>query len=284
MTMTRQDRRRPAQRDIRRAGQLDAASDPRPSRQRRGDRQRARRAVRDDAAGHLEAHQGAGTGRVGHRGQRAQYRPCALDATPLEEISTWAEQYRPVWEARFDRMDDYLKQLRPQRKTGNTMTDNNGSPDAVVIERSFDAPVGSHLADVDRPGTLQGVVRPRRRHHPRRQDGRPRRRHASGVHGDAHPTARCRCGSPASTARSSRTSGSSTPSPCPTRTATCRRPRTWACPRAIPRRPRYASNSRTSVAARRWCMTHTGIPADSPGAAGWTMAFDKLAAYIDMRR
>jgi len=50
------------------------------------------------------------------RGQQAQYRPCTLDATPLEEISTWAEQYRPVWEARFDRMDNYLKQLQPQRK------------------------------------------------------------------------------------------------------------------------------------------------------------------------
>src|SRR5205807_2305971 len=52
------------------------------------------------------------------RGQRAQYRPCALDAAPLEQVSTWAEQYRPVWEARFDRMDDYLAQLRPHRKTG----------------------------------------------------------------------------------------------------------------------------------------------------------------------
>ena len=52
------------------------------------------------------------------RGQRAQYRPCALDAAPLEEVSTWAEQYRPVWEGRFDRMDDYLRQLRPQRRTG----------------------------------------------------------------------------------------------------------------------------------------------------------------------
>src|ERR1700736_5589980 len=52
------------------------------------------------------------------RGQQAQYRPCALDAARLEEVSTWAEQYRPVWEARFDRMDDYLKQLRPQRETG----------------------------------------------------------------------------------------------------------------------------------------------------------------------
>jgi DNA-binding transcriptional ArsR family regulator len=52
------------------------------------------------------------------RGQRAQYRPCGLDAAPLEEVSTWAEQYRPVWEGRFDRMDDYLRQLRPQRRTG----------------------------------------------------------------------------------------------------------------------------------------------------------------------
>ena len=51
------------------------------------------------------------------RGQQAQYRPCTLDPAPLEEISAWAEQYRPVWEARFDRMDDYLTQLRSQRKT-----------------------------------------------------------------------------------------------------------------------------------------------------------------------
>ena len=53
------------------------------------------------------------------RGQRAQYRPCAIDATRLEEVSTWAERYRPVWEARFDRMDDYLMQLRAQRRTEN---------------------------------------------------------------------------------------------------------------------------------------------------------------------
>jgi DNA-binding transcriptional ArsR family regulator len=52
------------------------------------------------------------------RGQRAQYRPCALEPAPLEEVSTWAEHYRSVWEASFDRMDDYLAQLQPQRKTG----------------------------------------------------------------------------------------------------------------------------------------------------------------------
>jgi DNA-binding transcriptional ArsR family regulator len=54
------------------------------------------------------------------RSHRAQFRPCSLDPTPLEEVSTWAEQYRPVWEARFDRMDDYLKQLGPGRKTRRT--------------------------------------------------------------------------------------------------------------------------------------------------------------------
>lgn len=46
------------------------------------------------------------------RGHRAQFRPCTLDAAPLEEVSTWTEQYRPVWEARLDRMDDYLTELR----------------------------------------------------------------------------------------------------------------------------------------------------------------------------
>ncbi len=27
-------------------------------------------------------------------------------------------------------------------------------------------------------------------------------------------------------------------------------------------------------------MTHVGVPADSPGAGGWGMAFDKLEAYV----
>ena len=31
-------------------------------------------------------------------------------------------------------------------------------------------------------------------------------------------------------------------------------------------------------------MTHVGIPAGSPGAAGWTMAIDKLAARVEAHR
>jgi DNA-binding transcriptional ArsR family regulator len=52
------------------------------------------------------------------RSQRAQYRPCSLEAAPLEEVSSWAQQYRPVWEARFNRMDDYIRQLQSQPQTG----------------------------------------------------------------------------------------------------------------------------------------------------------------------
>ncbi len=50
------------------------------------------------------------------QGQKAQYRPCTLDAKPLEEISQWTEQYRSIWEARFDQMDDYINQLSGKEK------------------------------------------------------------------------------------------------------------------------------------------------------------------------
>lgn len=50
------------------------------------------------------------------QGQKAQYRPCTIDATPLKEITRWTEQYRPIWEARFDRINDYLNQLNNKEK------------------------------------------------------------------------------------------------------------------------------------------------------------------------
>src|SRR5262245_58774908 len=45
------------------------------------------------------------------RSQRAQYRPCTLDPAPLQAISSWSDHYRTIWEARFDRMDDYIRTL-----------------------------------------------------------------------------------------------------------------------------------------------------------------------------
>lgn len=46
------------------------------------------------------------------QGRRAQYRPCTIDPAPLQTISDWTEQYRELWEASFDRMDDYLTQVQ----------------------------------------------------------------------------------------------------------------------------------------------------------------------------
>jgi DNA-binding transcriptional ArsR family regulator len=51
------------------------------------------------------------------QGQKAQYRPCTINVTPLEEISQWTEQYRHIWEASFDRMDDYISQLTDKEQT-----------------------------------------------------------------------------------------------------------------------------------------------------------------------
>ena len=46
------------------------------------------------------------------RGKEAQWRPCRLEAQPLQNIADWVEQYRRFWEQSFDRLDDYLKTLQ----------------------------------------------------------------------------------------------------------------------------------------------------------------------------
>ncbi len=46
------------------------------------------------------------------RGRRAQFRPCTIAAAPLARVADWAEQYRHIWEDRFDRMDDYVQILQ----------------------------------------------------------------------------------------------------------------------------------------------------------------------------
>lgn len=50
------------------------------------------------------------------RGREAQWRPRRLDAAPLNEIDAWLEHYRRLWEQSFDRLDDYLKELKAKEK------------------------------------------------------------------------------------------------------------------------------------------------------------------------
>ena len=46
------------------------------------------------------------------RSRHAQWRPCRLAPRPLKEVADWVEHYRSLWEQRFDRLEDYLKELQ----------------------------------------------------------------------------------------------------------------------------------------------------------------------------
>jgi DNA-binding transcriptional ArsR family regulator len=48
------------------------------------------------------------------RGREAQWRPCRLRAGPLQDVAGWVEHYRQFWEQSFDRLDDYLRELKKQ--------------------------------------------------------------------------------------------------------------------------------------------------------------------------
>ena len=50
------------------------------------------------------------------RGRDAQFRPAQLDATPLKQVSEWAEDYRRFWDANYNRLDKYLRTLKGQEK------------------------------------------------------------------------------------------------------------------------------------------------------------------------
>ena len=63
---------------------------------------------------HLKVLQSAG---LVIQGRNAQWRPCRLEPTPLHDVASWVEQYRRLWEARLDRLDQYLRELQTQEVT-----------------------------------------------------------------------------------------------------------------------------------------------------------------------
>ena len=58
---------------------------------------------------HLKVLEGAG---LISRGRDAQRRPCRLETAPLTAASAWTEHTREAWEARFDRLDQFLRTLQ----------------------------------------------------------------------------------------------------------------------------------------------------------------------------
>jgi DNA-binding transcriptional ArsR family regulator len=46
------------------------------------------------------------------RGRDAQWRPCRLEAAPLETASEWIERYREISRDRLDRLDREIKKIQ----------------------------------------------------------------------------------------------------------------------------------------------------------------------------
>ena len=64
------------------------------------------------------------------RGQNAQYRPCRLEAAPLDDAVEWIGRYRRVWESRFDRLEQHLRDIQdPNSKTSTSKTSQNRTDD-----------------------------------------------------------------------------------------------------------------------------------------------------------
>jgi DNA-binding transcriptional ArsR family regulator len=50
------------------------------------------------------------------RGREAQWRPCRIELAALKDVDDWLEAYRRLWDARLDRLDDYLRNLQTKEK------------------------------------------------------------------------------------------------------------------------------------------------------------------------
>jgi DNA-binding transcriptional ArsR family regulator len=50
------------------------------------------------------------------RSRDAQWRPCRLEAAPLQAVSEWVENYRRFWEEKLASLDHYLTDLQKKEK------------------------------------------------------------------------------------------------------------------------------------------------------------------------
>jgi DNA-binding transcriptional ArsR family regulator len=50
------------------------------------------------------------------RSREAQWRPCRLEAAPMQDAASWLEHYRQFWEQSLDRLDQYLRELKSKEK------------------------------------------------------------------------------------------------------------------------------------------------------------------------
>jgi DNA-binding transcriptional ArsR family regulator len=49
------------------------------------------------------------------QGRQAQWRPRRLRPDPLRDIAAWVDQYRRHWEASFERLDEFLREVQSDK-------------------------------------------------------------------------------------------------------------------------------------------------------------------------
>jgi DNA-binding transcriptional ArsR family regulator len=62
---------------------------------------------------HLKVLHGAG---LIIQGRDAQYRPCRLEAAPLDGAVEWIDRYRRMWQQRFDQLEQHLRVIQRSAK------------------------------------------------------------------------------------------------------------------------------------------------------------------------
>ena len=212
------------------------------------------------------------------RGRRAQFRPCTIETERLAEVASWTERYRHIWEDRFDRMDHYVRDLQQtdNRKTQPPMTETKN----VTIERTFDAPIdliwsmwteaehfsqwygpmGTKIPKAEMDVTIGG-----RRYIAMEMDtpNGAMQMFFVGEYREIDPKTRLVYTEAMADAGGNPISAEQMGMPA-------------------------GASMETSVVVEledlgdrtNMVMTHIGVPADSPGGQGWTMAIDKLEARV----
>src|SRR6476620_9579743 len=73
---------------------------------------------------HLKVLEGAG---LITRSRDAQMRPCKIAPSAFKDVDGWLEDYRKLWEERFDRLDAYLQKLLAKQRKKRRTTKRKGA-------------------------------------------------------------------------------------------------------------------------------------------------------------
>lgn len=207
------------------------------------------------------------------RSRDAQFRPCALNAGPLRIVAQWADQYRSIWNSRFDTMDTLLKSLGEHEMPDHEKW--------VRIEREFNAPIEQVWRMWTEPAMFQQWYGPRGMTVPTaemnvvaggirkicmemKSGQRAMSMWFTGVYKEVNRPTRLVY----------------TESMCDA-DGTIISPQSMGMPDGHPDITEVIIELSANGARTLMTMVHVGVPEGSAGAGGWNQSFDRLAAALE---